>query len=753
MIKQPKIKVLVAATLAATTVFVNATARAAADSPAGAAAAEPDSGVGLEEIVVTALKRTTHLQDTPISIVAVPGETLTAMGVTDSSQLGRATPGLVVRESQTAAGNRFVVRNIYSSGEPTTGIYVDEIPIDGTSGTANDGGSAIPNLPLFDLERVEVLRGPQGTLYGASSMAGTVRLITAKPVLDGFAGNIDVKGSTVAHGGSGYDINAMVNVPLVDDVLGARAVGFYADRPGFIDNPTLGLKNVNQTQIAGGRLIVRAKPLDPLTVDVMAALSKSTGGRNSVLTATNTGVFTEPYTAPYLSQEQQRDEYKLFTATAQWDLHFASVTGVVSHAERNLDYNLDISNLYLMLGVPEAVPSTAFAPQQVKTDTQELRISSQNSGSFDWTLGFFHSRRPELIRSTVALSDPGTGLMLQPVTPATLRFDRHINDVLTQSAGFGELSYNITPQLTVTGGARHFQYRREIAAENNIGDGIAGNAAPLDRTAGSESGWLYKANISYHLLPHLMLYAQMADGYRPGGVNQVFDLAPQFRAYEADKLRNYEGGIKSSFLGEKLVFNADVFNINWSNIQVQGTNPQAINAYIANAGDARVRGGEFELTARPLRGLSLQAGATYTQAKLTTDQISGALTAVGRNGDRIPLVPDWTAQAAAEYNTPVADQLSLTIRSDVSYSDSSYTTFPRVANSLRDVLPSLTLVGARVGIENDTQKWGTYLYVTNLFDRYEYTDRFTSALFGLGGWNRATVNTPRTVGIELRKGF
>jgi iron complex outermembrane recepter protein len=223
----------------------------AADADAAAASAATTGSDTSQDIVVTATRRDTKLQETPLSITAVTGAALTNAGVTTSAGLSKVAPNLIIRSNSTGVGSRLIVRNIYAVGEPIVGLYYDDSPVVSTTGTAGDAGSTTPTVRLFDVDHIEVLRGPQGTLFGASSMAGNVRLIFAKPDLEKFSGAYDGSVSTVAHGGTGWESNAMINVPLINDVLGIRAVGYYSDTPGYVDNPVLGRKDINAQKSRG----------------------------------------------------------------------------------------------------------------------------------------------------------------------------------------------------------------------------------------------------------------------------------------------------------------------------------------------------------------------------------------------------------------------------------------------------------------------------------------------------------------------
>jgi outer membrane receptor protein involved in Fe transport len=720
------------------------------------AAAESSEGMG-DEIVVTALRRATNLQETPLAISAVTGNTLTTMGVTDSNGLARVSPGLVVREGG-FSGSRVTIRNIRAAGEATVGLYYDDVPLMGSSGVSSDAGGTTPDIRLFDVDRVEVLRGPQGTLYGSSSMAGTVRLIFAKPKLNKTEATVTGQISAVDGGSMGFENQAMVNVPIVSDLLAIRAVGFVRERPGYVDNVTLGQKNVNDQFSTGGRIMARLEPAPGLTIDGVATFQNLKGGLNDYFLASGS------YKRNYEADQPVRDKFRLYSGTINWDLGPVTLTAVGSHAYRNFNYSYDISAFFRVNAARFPVgsatynllnnqaPAVANSPQITKTDTFEARISGSGKGPFQWTGGFFYSDRKGDFASNILRAAPGSGDVL-PVNATNLLGQRLITDGLKQKAGFAEATYEVTDQLSVTGGIRYYDYTRKVTGvvtvvNTSVGFGVT----PFTSQSSSENGWLYKGNVSYKITPDVMLYATASSGQRPGGVNQNVSLPADLQSYASDKVWNYEAGIKSSLFDRLLTLNAALFQIDWNNMQTSGTLPGTNFGFIANAGRARVRGIEAEATLYPLDGLQIQASGSYIDAVLREDQTNQSLLASGLKGDDIPSVPKVTLQGGAQYDWDLSPTLKANVRSDVFYNSSTWTEF-RHTSAFQRRLPAYAVVSLRAGFGAQDDNWSASLFINNLFNDDTVISKLSANVYGGLDNVRAISNVPRTIGIDFTKRF
>ncbi|MCC2601298.1 TonB-dependent receptor [Sphingopyxis yananensis] len=836
--------------LIAATASLHAPSAAAQETSQAQNTAETTSYPG--EIVVTALKRATSIQQTPIAISAVDSAALERQNITDSSALGRVTPGLVINEGANG-GSRVIIRNLYATGESLVGLYYDEIPLSGTGGVSNDSGGSQPSMRLFDIERAEVMRGPQGTLYGASAMGGNIRVIFAKPKLDRYEGALDAQLNTVAESGGalGMQTNAMVNVPIVQDVLAVRAVGFYDKGAGYMDNSLLGRDRINESESFGGRITARFQPVSEVTLDLMAVYQDRTGAGSS-WNYTKYQLTGEKFDQTLLMQQPQHDRMKLFSGTLNWDMGFATLTATASYSDRFLGYKFDYTPYFSryqsvnntgglvppFTGNPTTIPGynafvndcntgymtnvtcdgagyqqlvnsygnmTTFQPQSNKTSTQEIRIADDRN-AVKWTLGLYHSYRKNYTQSLLSPTDPVTGLQTHPIGYAngdtfvvgvnTTGLDRTIDDRLEQIAAFGEITWEATDKLSLTGGLRYFDYKKNTTSEVLVPSYIAGSVRqdPLT-TGGKEHGTLLKFNASYKFNPTAMAYVTASQGYRPGGVNQTLGLPSYAAVYSSDSVWNYEVGLKTSWFDRKLVFNIDAFRMDWKNMQVSASYNNAFSFITNSSSAARIQGIEFDTAFYPVDRLSLSLSGSYIKAKLQGDQSlpSGITTCpvpfvegttgcatigAGKKGDTIPYSPKWTIQASADYSTPIGNDLQIIYHADLSYRGSSLTTYnlPRYAAAYPNgpvagtdggaalyTLPAYTTVGARIGLEKEDGNWGVYLFANNLFNEMglmALTNGQASATQlpwqyqgSVVRPNYAVTTSPRTVGLQVTAKF
>lgn len=752
-----------------------------------------NTAAGKDDIVVTALKRATNVQQTPIAITAITNKALTNANITDAYQLNRLAPGLNIRESANG-GARITLRNIQAAGEPTVGMYYDETPLVAPVGVNNDAGSASPDIRLFDVERVEVLRGPQGTLYGSASMAGTVRLILAKPKMNTYEGAVEGRLTSVDGGGIGHNEQGMVNIPLIHDMLAMRVVGYYQYQNGWIDDSLRGLKNINDSQKYGGRAMIRFKPSKDFTLDLTGAIQRNKGFVNNWLWGTSAGQVDHSYDAAWASLHRNSDRMDLFSANASYDLGFATLVGTASYQNRYLSYTSDSSvffqlqqnnaarcatyigtttcntdqlNQYKTYALSQS-PSAAYSQQWTKGWTQELRLSSNGKGPLNWTAGFFHSTRRAFIFSDVDSVDGNTGEVIMPLTtsptvangatvaPATVLFRRYISDRLQQTSGYADVSYDITPKWTVTGGTRYYKYDKNVAGQVLVGNIIIGTSAgTATSNVTSDNGWIFKGGTNYKFNRNVMAYFEASQGFRPGGVNQVIGLPASFGPYSSDSLWNYELGLKTQWFDRKLTLNVDVYQINWSNMQVSGqTAAQSTGStfsVIGNAGDARIRGIEVETSVRPMDNLSFYLSTTYADAVLTTDQTSQVFAASGKKGNDIPNVPKFTLQGGGEFTRPIKPELQAIARADVSYTGATWASFSH-ADAYTNRLPGYTELSLRFGIEHPDGNWGVYVFGNNMLNAQGLSSKGTGTLFGTGNV-RVIGITPRVIGLEAHKRF
>jgi len=779
--------------------FVSLAAVAAAAAPRSSIAQERTEGAREVEgdIIVTARKRgEERLQDIPASISAISGDTLARTGATSFQDFAYRVPGLTFTD-QGPGLKRYTLRGIQSAGQEQVAVYYDEVPVPGIQSSTGDSGSQIGDLQLYDMARVEVLKGPQSTTFGANSQTGAVRFITNKPNLGKIEGSVKVGANAVAHGNAGANIYGMLNVPIVEDALGLRVVGYYDRTPGYVDNIRLGTKNINSDDTSGIRAILRWQPAPGWSVDAMAWYQRrnthgaseyspfdsfrergdsSDPGWNDAVPSFAyfpTGAFNS---GGYVKTPRP-DRQQIYALTVNGDLGFAQLTVTGSIYKRKLQFYRD--NFVWSLGVgpageicpngkpcvrPDLVPELTDQTQDLNQKTFEARLNSSGSGPFQWVAGIFYRDRDSGFRSyspmvdengdVIVASTPPTGFSTEPgagiegCNPCA--FARVNTRRIKEKAVFGEGTLKIFEGVELMGGLRWFEAKQRDHGATLFQFPTFGSTlpAPYNRRV-NEDRFIPKAQLSFKPSKDVTLYILAAKGYRLGGTNQSAAVqVPD--GYDSDSLWNYELGLKSAWFDRRLIFNAAVYRVDWSNIQVTGRDPTNSFGFIGNAGAARIEGLEVEFQARPVDAVQLSGGLNWLpKRELTEDQVSADIAAPGRKGDKIPRIPAFTATFSAQYNMALpADGWEGWIRGDYSFKGKSGTELRPTASTYR-MQRAFSIVNARVGADNDDLGLGVALYMDNVFD--VQGDVFLSAAANVP--TTKITNRPRTVGIEVTKRF
>ncbi|HQW08937.1 MAG TPA: TonB-dependent receptor [Steroidobacteraceae bacterium] len=714
-----------------------------AQDPAG------HTSAGIEEVVVTASKRgEQNVQDVSMSIAAFDEASLRARGADNFLDYARAVPGLSVQD-QGPGDKKYVIRGVQSVGAATTGLYFDEIVM--TANNRQDGGGRQPDLKLFDIERVEVLRGPQGTLYGASSMSGTIRIVANKPDASEFAGRVEGTVSQTRFGNENYRLNAMVNVPVVADKFAVRGVYYLRDESGFIDNVRLGLKGINDEETSGGRLAARLWATDRLTLTATGLYQKTeSNGRYGYEPSTGeleVGFYTKtPWT----------DEFHAVNLTAEQQLDSGTLLFTSSWFDRDINFNNDGTTILAgILGrAPENARSLLAQPQSRSIWSNELRYSSNWQGPFNLVGGVFFQKEKSNFNSRVDSADANGVAEANPI----VYLWRSIDTEIENRSLFGELSYDLTSKLTATVGARWFQFDVDEQSSLMIAccSGNTPGPGPAAPTASSDKDVNYKLNLSYEVNDDLLFYAQAAQGFRSGGNNEpgisVVPGCQNASSFSSDGLWNYEIGAKMALLDNRAVVNLTPYYIDWSDMQVRAFNPLCNNARIANAGEARIQGVEAEVVLRPVAALQFNLTFNYSDAELTEDQPRATGTGngtEGRKGDDIPGVPRTSSSAGVQYSFPVRNaSLEGVLRGDYSYVGSSKTAFRPLTDPTYRVQPSYALTNLRFSLVGAS--WETSLFMNNVFDERA---EVTHLVFSQTRPDIIITNRPREVGISFSKSF
>jgi outer membrane receptor protein involved in Fe transport len=768
------------ASVAAALLVLAAPPAFAGSAEAGASAA-PSTDT-LEEIVVTAEKRASTIQDTPISMSARSGAELQQAGITDLTGVIREIPGISMRTAGPGQ-TELEMRGLSSSGgaSPTVGFYLNDYPL--SPPAAALVGKVVIDPDLFDLNRVEVLRGPQGTLYGSGSMGGTVKLVTAAPTLNTFSATVNAMASETASGG-GFNKggNAMLNIPLVNDLAAMRVVLTDKYTEGYIDrivlNPfplpvdpgpcgfgTVGCTRGNVTgqipsqvvhhsnneHLQGGRAELVAFPTDRLQVEGLVMYQRITDtGYSEYDSPPGTSPVLAHY-QPYNLAEPFSDTFHLVGTTLTYDLGFAKLTSATAYYSRDESQNQDDAEAYYsffngLFGVPSGFPPETFN----ETDTtqqlsEEVRLTSSGSGPLQWILGAYFARFASTFIEYSAY--PG---IANPTNPIGIIYQAHNPYHIKQSALFGESTFSFTEKLKLTTGLR--AYRFNSGADEEV-SGLAATGSGVQAPASfstSNAGLNPKATLSYEPDRELTIYGTIARGFRPGGINQQIPAnlcSLHSEAYGPDSTWNYEVGEKAKLLGNRVTVNADVYYIKWSQVQ-QTVNQPCGYPLSVNAGEAASYGPELEIAAKLTPELFGTLSGTYTHAQLTSvpgavNESDPALT----SGTPILNIPKYTAMASLNYTTPITDDKKLSVRVNDSYVGSA----TDIAFTYETLAP-YNLVGARIGVLAD--KWSAFLFADNLTDKHAELGVNTSS-FAFQGPSlvRVATNQPRTIGVDLTYRF
>lgn len=706
----------------------------------------------LEEIIVTATRREENLQEIPESISAVTAEKLEELRARSQEDYVYSVPGITFTRNERGR-DTFVIRGIAPVAGPTVALYIDETPMS-------------VDLRLFDIERVEILRGPQGTIFGQGTMGGAMRTITRRPVLNQYEMRIDSSVSTTDGGSVGYDVNAAVNLPVVQDKFALRLVGYRERVAGFIDNyspvytsvpgvTTVGpLQNrdTGEQTITGGRLAAQWRPIDDLTVDSTFYYQKrAEDGTGSEDTSLGKGSFRQSMEIP----GSVREELLQWNLTLNYAFSFADLISSTSLYRLNEltegdGYKGQAGSLqaytnFLGDGRSTASVHPIFGGNDFHTEslTQEVRLTSSGKGRFNWLLGGYYNSRHQFGRqsfSAIGISQ----FFPAGFTPNDEIFHFLPDRDLTDLSFFGELGAEITERWGLTVGMRRYRLTNEYDQSqggllNFNFRSISSIFGTADRGDSEESGATYKIQTYYKLTPDHFVYAQASSGYRPGGPNAAVPSAtPIPTEFESDKLWQYEAGLKTSWFDNRLTANVAGFHINWTEVQTSIVLPEGFG-YMTNAGSAETEGAELELHARPWMGLNLGGAFTWTDTEFKT-----AFPLLGiRVGDPIPNIPKYQASANAMYDWQVAGEWS-------AFASGNYTYVgERVSNAnLKLALPGYKKVDLRLGVKHRNQE--VALFVTNLTNEAPILGRLR---FPGGLGERVQYLQPRTIGVSWKADF
>ncbi|TMP75082.1 TonB-dependent receptor [Pseudoalteromonas sp. S1608] len=727
----------------------------------------------LEVIEVTATRRSGSIQAAPLNITALDADVMKDQNISELADVARWVPGLTITDQGGRSGSPIIVRglNTNSSGPSSDGgtvaTYINEIPVS-------------VDMRLVDVERVEVLIGPQGTLYGAGTLGGAIRYMLKEPELDFISGEVfgDVF-QTQESDSIGGEAGFIFNLPLIEDKLAVRtSLNIYED-PGFIDyaytvrepgvsitdpdwtnldavNSNLkNVKDANGETTTTGRISLRYKANESFEGTLNYFYQKQdTEGRSIVHHNSlneNNGLNDRigKYESAYRFEEPREKEDQLLSLELKADLGFAELVSATGISQFEADGQRDQTDLLIRLdyGYEEFPSFSAFTREidEVDTFTQELRLVSQSDSDLSWIVGGFYNKTDTDASSReftpgfdqFAVDNFG-GAQLRP---DSLEYLEITGSKVTESALFGEVGYQVTDKLDITIGARFYEYDVESKAAfdfplaNTLYEGAAPDAISInfEENKAGDNGNLFKFNAKYQFTDSVMAYATISEGFRIGGSNGLVPCptplpedqqtgcgTPDEMLYDADTTTNYELGFKSTWMRSQLHFNAALFNVDWDNAQIAGATTVGQLPYLSNAGSANAKG--IEIATRAILSDSFTAYATYayTKAELTSDApylFNADGTDGAKDGDRLPGSPEHQFSMGINYQTEVFNDKTL----DINYGLTAQSDVISKVG-LRDngeALPGYSLSNISAKLTADA--WSTTLYVDNLFNKYAVT--------------------------------
>jgi outer membrane receptor protein involved in Fe transport len=727
----------------------------------------------LEVIEVTATRRSGSIQAAPLNITALDADVMKDQNISELADVARWVPGLTITDQGGRSGSPIIVRglNTNSSGPSSDGgtvaTYINEIPVS-------------VDMRLVDVERVEVLIGPQGTLYGAGTLGGAIRYMLKEPELDFISGEVfgDVF-QTQESDSVGGETGFIFNLPLIEDKLAVRtSLNIYED-PGFIDyaytvrepgvsitdpdwtnldavNSNLkNVKDANGETTTTGRISLRYKANESFEGTLNYFYQKQdTEGRSIVHHNSlneNNGLNDRigKYESAYRFEEPREKEDQLLSLELKADLGFAELVSATGISHFEADGQRDQTDLLIRLdyGYEEFPSFSAFTREldEVDTFTQELRLVSQSDSDLSWIVGGFYNKTDTDASSReftpgfdqFAVDNFG-GAQLRP---DSLEYLEITGSKVTESALFGEVGYQVTDKLDITIGARFYEYdvKSKAAFDFPLANTLYEGAAPdevsvnFEENEAGDNGNLFKFNAKYQFTDSVMAYATISEGFRIGGSNGLVPCptplpedqqtgcgTPDEMLYDADTTTNYELGFKSTWMRSQLHFNAALFNVDWDNAQIAGATTVGQLPYLSNAGSANAKG--IEIATRAILSDSFTAYATYayTKAELTSDApylFNADGTDGAKDGDRLPGSPEHQFSMGINYQTEVLNDKTL----DINYGLTAQSDVISKVG-LRDngeALPGYSLSNISAKLTADA--WSTTLYIDNLFNKYAVT--------------------------------
>ena len=720
----------------------------------------------LEEVVVTAQKRSQSLQDVPISMNAINSDQLDDLNITQFGDYVAQIPSVSFIQRRPGEAQLFM-RGISDGGNgnqslqgPAVAIYLDEQPVTAIGLNLD--------VHVYDVERIEVLMGPQGTLYGVASQAGNLRIITKKPNPEGFEAGFDLSADTISGGGNGYMAEGYVNIPLSSNAA-LRLVGWHDSDGGYIDSvldtityPVSGIskssseyvkKDFNTSKKSGLRAALKVDLNEnwTATASVMQQETETDGIWDhdpEVLGSMQVSRFFD---------DRQNDEWTQMGLLLEGNLGFADLTYAGSYLDRDYEVYSDYSaysisgyvepyyTCYTSYFGPCVDPSVQFINESdITFETHELRLTSDQEQRFRWIVGAFYMKNETAYDSQWSVPPINPGAAVRD----DLYFETDQVRMDSETAFFGEFSYDITDQLTATVGLRDFD--SETTLEGFVGTVWWPNCCftfsdsrPPDNVNSKFEGSdnTFKVNVAYTLNDDVLIYGTVSEGYRPGGANRTEQVGA---TYDADFVTSYELGVKSTLSDGRIRLNAAMYTMDWDDMQLGFFNPDiSLLGLVDNVGAAESQGFELDATWLATEQLEINMSYAYNKAELTQDydrRNDGTPDAF--SGQDLPFTPDtkWALTARYNFDWMGGDGY---LMSNTTFTDSMYN---GIFLNSREEMDSYTISQVSLGLARD--QWTAELFASNVFDEEAELYINTADIKRL-----VTVNRPRTIGFRFGMRF
>jgi iron complex outermembrane recepter protein len=710
----------------------------------------------LEEVVVTATKRTQRLIDTPEAISVLSANAIQNLNVQSFQDYASLVPNLNQAGGIGLGSGTIILRGLNTGPDSltnTTSVYLGDTPFT-PNGSFAIGAFQTPDPDLVDVQRVEVLKGPQGTLYGASSLGGLIRVIPKEPDVNaaGFSGNVQA-GSSVVSGNYGYDVRASAYGPLVPGTLAIGVTGFKRQDPGFITNVATGASNIGEDHTDGGSFSVVYLPVENLTLKGRVFFENGNQlGQIFQENVQGTGIAQFGERRQSLADNQSIElEYRLYELTADWKSAAGTLTTTLSRTYDNNTQNTDYTPSYgVLLDIYYPVYNLGTPPAGAKivgnysyltsADNAEVRFASVRVDRFEFLAGGFFTY--QLSHYPLVFTGEDANGMPLPA-PVDNIATQGVRNTFQEEAGFGNVTYYITDSLDITGGLRYTKDKQGGLIT------VAGLlSAPPVQLSSDDNKTLYQGTVRWRPSHDLTVYARTATGYRPGGPEN--NPAAPMHSFAPDTVTDYEVGTKGIAFQGRLNFDADVYYMDWKNVQLNSILDGII--VVANGGEAEVRGAELQATYAATKALTIGSSFGYNDAVLTSVGTAEAATIGARAGDRLPDSPRLTASTYGDYNIPLTADVAGGLGATIRYQGDQIASFSQDPLNVPYRVPGYTTLDLRASLS-----WSRYtlrFIVSNVTDRNGYTGYETTKILASQTTpSEAFLIRPRTFTVNFGADF